>query len=39
MSKSCLYINKLADVDEEVLRKIIKVSVRVMNERYDCKRA
>ena len=28
--KSCLYINKLADVDIEVLRKIISASVRYM---------
>ncbi|MBL1240468.1 MAG: DUF1801 domain-containing protein [OCS116 cluster bacterium] len=32
--KSCLYINKLADIDEGVLREIIKISIDVMNEKY-----
>jgi len=31
---SCLYINKLADVDTKVLSKIIKHSVKVMQKRY-----
>lgn len=35
-SKSCLYIKKLADIDETVLRKIIKNSVKVMQQKYDC---
>lgn len=36
-SKSCLYINKLADIDEKVLRKIVKHSVKVMQKRYECR--
>ncbi len=35
-AKSCLYINKLADIDEKLLRKIIRESVKVMQERYTC---
>ena len=38
-AKSCLYINKLADIDEKVLRKIIKHSVKNMQKRYECKNA
>jgi len=33
--KSCLYINKLDDVDEGVLEQLIERSVEVMRERYD----
>lgn len=36
-SVSCLYINKLADVDTKVLIKIIKHSVKVMQKRYKTK--
>lgn len=32
--KSCLYINKLADVDLEVLEKLVALSWDVMNKRY-----
>lgn len=32
--KSCLYINKLADVDQEVLEELLALSWDVMNERY-----
>lgn len=32
--KSCLYVNKLADVDLEVLEKLVVLSWDVMNERY-----
>ena len=32
--KSCLYINKLEDVDESVLEELIVKSVEVMRERY-----
>ncbi|GJM12958.1 MAG: hypothetical protein DHS20C12_13610 [Pseudohongiella sp.] len=35
-AKSCLYVNKLADIDENVLRKIVKRSVQIMQKRYDC---
>lgn len=31
---SCLYVNKLADVDLDVLREIATDAVRVMRERY-----
>lgn len=32
--KSCLYINKLADVDMAVLERLVAISWQVMNERY-----
>jgi len=32
--KSCLYIKRLADVDEQVLHKLIRESVREMRRRY-----
>lgn len=35
--KSCLYLNKLDDVDERVLQKLIAQSVKVMRKRYDVK--
>ena len=35
--KSCLYINKLEDVDEKVLEQLITRSVKVMRERYSVK--
>jgi hypothetical protein len=31
---SCLYINKLADVDLDVLEALVRLSWQVMNERY-----
>lgn len=34
--KSCLYINKLRDVDQGVLRKIIRQSVKDMLTKYEC---
>lgn len=34
IGKSCLYINKLADVDIEVLRMLIVQSVQSMKEKY-----
>lgn len=33
-SKSCLYINKLTDVDLDILKKIIVQSVEYMREKY-----
>lgn len=33
--KSCLYLNKLADIDEAVLEKLIAQSVKVMRKRYN----
>ncbi|KGJ95662.1 DUF1801 domain-containing protein [Thalassotalea sp. ND16A] len=35
--KSCLYINKLADIDENILKKIISLSFEHMLTTYDCK--
>jgi len=35
--KSCLYLNKLADVDEDVLEKLINQSVKLMRKRYNVK--
>ena len=35
--KSCLYINKLADVDEKVLEKLIAGSVKYMRQKYETK--
>ncbi|HEX5787918.1 MAG TPA: DUF1801 domain-containing protein [Woeseiaceae bacterium] len=32
--KSCLYIKRLADVDEAVLEALVRASVRTMRERY-----
>lgn len=37
--KSCLYINKLTDIDLTILKKIIKASVRVMKNRHKCRNA
>ena len=33
--RSCLYINKLEDVNEEVLEKLIAASVKLMRKRYN----
>jgi len=35
--KSCLYLNKLDDVDESVLEKLIDKSVKLMRKRYNVK--
>ncbi len=32
--KSCLYIRRLADIDEKVLERIIRKSVQVMRKKY-----
>ena len=32
--KSCLYVNKLEDIDEEVLRQLIRESMEYMKEKY-----
>lgn len=37
VTKSCLYINKLSDVDEITLRRIIRSSVKRMKEIYHCR--
>lgn len=39
VGKSCLYINKLADVELKVLRKLVKKSVIDMQKKYDCQNA
>ena len=39
IGKSCLYINKLADIEIEQLRKIVNRSVKIMQKRYKCKNA
>ncbi|MDO3386324.1 DUF1801 domain-containing protein [Gilvimarinus sp. SDUM040013] len=36
VGKSCLYINKLADIDLTVLRKLVKASVKDMQKKYQC---
>jgi len=36
-AKCCLYINKLTDVDEKVLRRIIKKSVVDMKKKHECR--
>ena len=33
--KSCLYINKLGDVDNDVLRQLVRESVRTMRAKYE----
>ena len=35
LGKSCLYINKLADVDLMVLKELIEKGVKYMREKYD----
>ena len=35
--KSCLYINKLKDVDLDVLKKLVQLSVVEMQRRYECR--
>ncbi|MBN2503462.1 MAG: DUF1801 domain-containing protein [Anaerolineales bacterium] len=32
--KSCLYINKLADIDEQILRELVKKSIEYMKTAY-----
>jgi len=34
IGKSCLYIKKLSDIDEKVLRKMIKQSIAIVKKRY-----
>ncbi|MGB3626337.1 MAG: DUF1801 domain-containing protein [Henriciella sp.] len=35
VGKSCLYINKLADVDEDVLREMIRFDMQYMRAKYE----
>jgi len=37
VGKSCLYINKLADIDLNVLKEIATLSVQEMQSKYSCK--
>ncbi len=37
LGKSCLYINKLSDLKPNVFKKIIKLSVQNMQQKYQCK--
>lgn len=38
-AKCCLYIRKLADIDEQVLRRIIRHSVKVIQQTHPCRNA
>lgn len=38
VGKSCLYVNKLADVDERVLEQLITKSVQYMQKKYETKK-
>ena len=33
--RSCLYVNKLADIDVDVLRELIEADVKYMREKYE----
>jgi hypothetical protein len=35
-AKSCLYIKSLSEIDEKILRRIIRASVKIMQQRYAC---
>ena len=34
MGKSCLYVNKLSDIDLDVLRKLVEISVKKLRDTY-----
>jgi hypothetical protein len=34
VGKGCLYVKKLADIDEKMLRKMIKKSIAIMKKKY-----
>ncbi len=36
LGKSCLYINKLADVDLEVLEELVRLSLADLQQKYRC---
>jgi len=38
-AKSCLYIKRLSDIDQGVLREIVSDSVQVMQRKYECREA
>ena len=35
VGKGCLYVKSLSDIDEKVLRKMIKKSIEIMKKRYN----
>lgn len=37
--KCCLYVRNLADIDENILRKFIRHSVRTMQKNHECRQA
>lgn len=39
LGKSCLYINKLSDLKLDVLEQIAQLSVKYMQQNYECKNA
>lgn len=39
LGKSCLYINKLKDIDMKILRKIVNSSVKEMQKKYNIEKA
>lgn len=38
-AKSCLYIKRLSDIDQGVLREIVSDSVQLMQRKYECREA
>lgn len=36
LGKSCLYINKLSDIDKTVLFELAQLSVKYMQAKYEC---
>jgi len=36
LGKSCLYINKLSDINIEILEKIADLSIELMKQKYPC---
>ena len=37
MGKACLYVNKLSDIDLDVLRELVEISVRKLRDAYPAK--
>ncbi|MGQ8365780.1 DUF1801 domain-containing protein [Glaciecola sp. 1036] len=37
LGKSCLYINKLDDIDLSILKSLVTLSVQDMQKKYECK--
>jgi hypothetical protein len=38
LGKSCLYINKLSDLNIDVFEEIARLSVKIMQQKYRCKK-